>query len=274
MNRRVGGRTGELTERRELTTVTTPNRHAPRSLDRRQAFDTTNSSVGQFDLPGRLTLDAPIADSGSGEDPTAPRDASGTSDGLADDQALMAAIRGGDEGALQRLRDRHSPLLRAIVADVLPCEADVEETVQDIFLEIWRLAANYDPARGKPLGWIVRMARRRAIDRHRKNAVRFRLRQQLEAEAQAADRAHGSGSRPGGDESPAGLSDLRHFLARLLQSLPHAQREALELNFFGQLSQREIARRTGIPLGTIKTRVVLALKKLAHLTAAYDAELR
>ena len=241
--------------------------------------DSTNVTVNQLDLPKPFAHDVLLAvaagDFDLSRDP-APRGVTANSDDkpAESDEALMSAIQAGDEAALEELRQRHRPLLRAVAADVLPCEADVEETVQDIFLEIWRLAANYDPARGKPLGWIVRMTRRRAIDRHRKNAVRFRLRLQLEAEAQAADRAHGTGSRPGGDESPAGLADLRHFLARLLQGLPRAQREALELNFFGQLSQREIARRTGIPLGTIKTRLVLALKKLALLSAAYDTELR
>ena len=190
------------------------------------------------------------------------------------DEALMAAIQRGDEAALQSLRTRYLGTLRAIVARALPCDADVDETVQDIFLEIWRMAANYDPARGKPLGWIIRMTRRRAIDRQRKNSVRSRLGQHLAAEAQAEKICLGSGGRPGRDESPAGLSDLRRFIDRLLQGPPCGQREALELNFFGQLSQREIARRTGTPLGTVKTRLELALKKLASLSAAFGPELR
>ena len=186
----------------------------------------------------------------------------------------MTAIQAGDEAALEDLRQRHWPLIRFVVAKTLPCAADVEETVQDIFLEIWRCATNYDPALGKPLGWMVRVARRRAIDRHRKNAVRLRLRQQLEADALADDWTQGNGSRPGADHSPAGLSDLRRFLELQLEALPSGQREALRLNFFGQLSQREIARRTGIPLGTIKTRLLLALKRLAGLTEAYREQLR
>lgn len=191
----------------------------------------------------------------------------------AGDVARMKAVQRGDEAALEELRRRYWALLCSVVAQTLPCAADVEETVQDIFLEVWRGAANYDPALGKPLGWIMRVARRRAIDRHRKNAVRLRLRQQLEAEALAEDWTQGSGGRPGADQSPAGLSDLRRFLERQLEILPSAQREALRLNFFGQLSQREIARRTGIPLGTIKTRLELALKRLAVLTAAHRGQL-
>lgn len=192
-------------------------------------------------------------------------------DFTSDDERLMAAINAGEQAALQQLHDRYRPLLKKIISEILPNESDVEETLQDIFMEIWNRARNFDPARGKPLGWIIRMARRRAIDHYRKIRVRAGVTEKLTVEA-ADDAAHAA-TAPKMDESSASLPDLRHFLTTLVEDLPNEQGEVVRLNYFRQMSQREIAHTTGIPLGTIKTRLVLALKKLSQKSAPYREEL-
>lgn len=196
---------------------------------------------------------------------------SSATDFTADDERLMSAINNRDQAALNALHARYRPLLKKIVSEILPNESDVEETLQDIFMEIWNRAANFDPTRGKPLGWIIRMARRRAIDHYRKIRVRSGVTEKLTAEAEE-DAAH-TATTPKMSESAASLPDLRHFLTHLVQDLPREQGEVVRLNYFMQMSQREIAHFTGIPLGTIKTRLVLALKKLAQKSAPYREEL-
>ena len=188
-----------------------------------------------------------------------------------EDERLMLAIQRGDQSALDELYGRYRSLLKKIVMEILSNEADAEETLQDIFVEIWNRAGNFDPERGKPLGWIIRMTRRRAIDHYRKIRVRSNVtdKLQLEAEEDAAQTA----TVPKVDEPSASLPDLRRFLLNLVGELPSEQSEVVRLNYFRQLSQREIAHQTGIPLGTIKTRLVLALKKLSQKSAPFREEL-
>ena len=192
-------------------------------------------------------------------------------DFTADDERLMAAIQNGDQSAIGALHARYRPLLQKIVSEILPNESDVEETLQDVFMEIWNRACNFDPARGKPLGWIIRMTRRRAIDHYRKIRVRSNVTDKLTLEAQ--EDAANTASMPKMDQSAASLPDMNHFLTELVNELPREQSEVVRLNYFRQMSQREIAHFTGVPLGTIKTRLVLALKKLSAKSAPFREEL-
>ena len=188
-----------------------------------------------------------------------------------DDERLMLAIQGGDQSAINELYDRYRPLLKKIILEILANDADAEETLQDIFVEIWNRAANFDPARGKALGWIIRMTRRRAIDHYRKIRVRAGVTEKLHHDAEE-DSAH-TATVPKVSDSAATLPDLRRFLLNIVADLPPEQSEVVRMNYFRQMSQREIAHHTGIPLGTIKTRLVLALKKLAQKSAPYREEL-
>lgn len=188
-----------------------------------------------------------------------------------DDERLMLAIQRREQAALDALYARYRSLLKKIVMEILSNEADAEETLQDIFVEIWNRAANFDPERGKALGWIIRMTRRRAIDHYRKIRVRAGVTEKLHAEAEE-DAAH-TATVPKVDEPSASLPDLRRFLLDIVGELPREQSEVVRMNYFRQLSQREIAHQTGIPLGTIKTRLVLALKKLSQKSAPFREEL-
>ena len=170
------------------------------------------------------------------------------------DEELMARIQARDDQAIAVLYRRHTALLRTVVGRILNNDSDVDDQLQDVFLEVWRQAEHYDVEKGKALGWIVTLARRRAIDKLRKKQSYFRAQERLREEPEPAPH-HGA------DEEVA-ASDTADIFRRVIATLPAAQREALDYAFYRGLSQREIAAQTGIPLGTIKTRIELALRKV------------
>ena len=201
------------------------------------------------------TLDQPAVPAVKGAEPT--------------DEQLMQAIIERDQASLNQLYGRYRVLINKIVMEILPNEADAEEALQDVFMEIWSRAANFDVRKGKPLGWIICMARRRAIDHYRKIRRRADASEKLRQEGES-----GNGNIPGvesavpvnsgGGQNAAATSDLRAFLSDVILSLPEEQGRVIRLSYFEEMSQREIAMKTGIPLGTIKTRLDLALRKLAN----------
>jgi len=130
----------------------------------------------------------------------------------------------------------------------------------EVFFEAWNNATKYSAEKGKALGWLVTMARRRGIDRLRKRQSYSRATDRLQVEVEHDPEAWISGRDPDGDTERA---DVRAFIRAKMLELPAFQREAIEYAFFKGMSQREIAAHTGIPLGTIKTRIELGLKKLS-----------
>ena len=190
------------------------------------------------------------------------------------DETLMQAIINREQTGLDQLYARYRPLINKIVAEILPNGADAEEALQDVFMEIWNRAANFDVKKGKPLGWIICMARRRAIDHYRKIRRRAEASEKLRL---AADETPGQGTAHPimasiHDDRPV-TADLRKFLLDIIRSLPAEQGSVIHMSYFNEMSQREIALRTGIPLGTIKTRLDLALRKLTQKSMPYRAEL-
>jgi RNA polymerase sigma-70 factor (ECF subfamily) len=170
------------------------------------------------------------------------------------DEELMARVQAQDDQAIAILYRRHTPLLRTVIGRILNHNCDVDDQIQEVFLEVWRQAAHYDAAKGKALGWIVTLARRRAIDKLRKKQTYFRAQERLRAEPEPAP-YHGA-------DDEAAASEMAGIFRRVIATLPVLQREALNFAFYRGLSQREIAAHTGIPLGTIKTRLELALRKV------------
>ena len=193
---------------------------------------------------------------------------------VAGDEELMARIQARESVALDQLYARYRPLIGKIVLEILPNESDAEEALQDVFMEIWNRAANFDARKGKPLGWIICLARRRAIDHYRKIRRRADASEKLRLENDAGQGALGEsflGTKSG--EAASAATDVKQFLARIIESLPAEQGRVIQLSYFKEMSQREIASRTGIPLGTIKTRLDLALRKLAQKSMPYRKEL-
>jgi RNA polymerase sigma-70 factor, ECF subfamily len=175
------------------------------------------------------------------------------------DEALMEAITAQRPEALTEFYSRHGGRLKSVIGNVVHEEGDADDVLQDILLQIWHEADHYSPKAGKLLGWVVTLARRRAIDRLRRKQAycRAKERYQEHVSEPAASENHSSS-----DE--ISRADLRQFLHRRLNVLPHQQREALELAFFAGMSHREIAAVTRAPLGTVKTRLELGLQKLTQ----------
>jgi len=172
----------------------------------------------------------------------------------------MTQVAGGDSKALEKLFDRHAGVIKSVIFKIIHNEAEAEDVLMEVFFEAWNNAAKYSAEKGKALGWLVTMARRRGIDRLRKRQSYSRATDRFQVEVEHDAEAWISGHDPNGDTERA---DVRVFIRTKMQELPPFQREAIEYAFFKGMSQREIAAHTGIPLGTIKTRIELGLKKLS-----------
>jgi len=182
------------------------------------------------------------------------------------DEQLMERIQKGDETALAVLSRRHHALIRTVISRMISNDHDVDELVQECLLEVWRHAANYHAEKGKVLGWIVTLARRRTIDRIRRKTAYSRAQDRFREESDC-EAAHA-----GADEE-ASQNDRAEEVSRLIAKLPEAQQVVVRLTFYQGMSQRQIAAQTGIPLGTIKTRLELAQRKLRAAVLAFG-ELR
>jgi RNA polymerase sigma-70 factor, ECF subfamily len=185
-----------------------------------------------------------------------------------DDAELLRRMAAGDEAALGALYDRWAPLVHSVVMRVVGDADDAEELVEETFWQAWRQAGRYDASRGGISGWLVVMARSRALDR-----VRLRGWQR----AGAAESMDGATSPEpvidvGGPLDAAELDETRRIVRAALERLPAEQRETVEMAYFRGMSQTEIAAATGQPLGTVKTRARLALQKLREALSVLREE--
>ena len=165
------------------------------------------------------------------------------------DEELIGRVAEEDEQALSELYDRYSRVVYATGLRLLGDASLAEELVQDAFTNVWRGAASFDPHRASFATWLYRITRNRAVDLARRR--RARPRSAGEDALQIVS---------GGPEPEASVDGWD--VARALSGIPEEHREVLTLAYFEGLSQREISRRTGIPLGTIKSRTTAALKRL------------
>ena len=178
--------------------------------------------------------------------------------GAPSDLALMQAIQAEDPDALALLYDRYNGILKALILRVVHNEAEADDLLQEIFMEIWNQAKNFSAQKGKPLGWMVTLARRRAIDGLRKKQAYARAEERLQNETEQQPDAWVHNAT----EEAIVLGDTRDLMRKVIAGLPPAQQQAIDLAFFQGMSQREIAAKTNTPLGTVKTRLELGLKKI------------
>ena len=174
------------------------------------------------------------------------------------DGALLARMLRHDEGALADLYDRHARVLFALALRIVGDRALAEEVLQDAFLQCWRHAVHYDPARGSVAAWLIGVTRNRAIDLLRSRQHRARVRENHFF----TEPGDGRDADAGGRED---IALLRQVVGTALDRLPYVQREAIELAYYGGLTQREIAARQGQPLGTVKTRMRSGLERLHEM---------
>ena len=172
-----------------------------------------------------------------------------------DDKELVQAIAERRPEAVSELYDRFSSMLLALAQRVLGDISEAEEILQEAFLQVWKQAGRYDPKRSSVSTWLVLITRSRAIDRLRSRRVKQKT-------LTAAQR-----ETPVTHTSPVGVrhvfrQEQRQRLQVELSRLPSEQHQVLEMAFYQGMTQSEIAKQTGIPLGTVKTRTLLAMKKL------------
>src|ERR1041385_3745952 len=145
--------------------------------------------------------------------------------GAPSDLELMNAIQAEDPDALSQLYDRYNGILKALILRVIHNEAEADDLLREIFMEIWKQAKNFSPEKGKPLGWMVTLARRRAIDGLRKKQAYQRAEERLQAEIEQQPDAWVQNTT----EEAITFSDTRILVRKVLDKIPPAQQEAIEL---------------------------------------------
>src|SRR5437899_1237048 len=170
------------------------------------------------------------------------------------DEALVLLAARSQQGALAELYDRYGRPAYGLALRVLRDQALAEDAVQEAFLTVWRSASRFVPERGKASTWILTLVHRRAVDTVRREQRR---------RADSLDRT----AEPSveGAEEDAFLRLQRERVQAALRHLPDAQREALELAYYGGFTQSELAERLGQPLGTIKSRMFGGLSRMREL---------
>lgn len=207
------------------------------------------SNVAHWTRPGQR---------GAGQE----RDAQTTDPAI--DRALVLRVAARDESGLAGLYDRYSAQVNGLALTILRDPALAEEVTHDVFLRVWERPEAFDPARGTFAGWLFRVARNRAIDllrRHRESSL---------GDLESGPGAWIADPDPTPEEQT--LTGLRRLeVLNALDSLPADQRRLLEMAYYTGLSQREIAERLERPLGTVKSQIRSAMRRLADRLVATDA---
>jgi RNA polymerase sigma-70 factor, ECF subfamily len=172
----------------------------------------------------------------------------------ASDAALIERIVQRDESALAELYDRYAGVLASVLNRILRDTQAAEEILQDIFFQLWRAPSRFDASRGSLPGWLMVIARNRAISRLRRHNP-----------AAGEELMENSVVLPSNLESAMAQQQLLGRVKGALENLPKEQRAAIELAYFEGLTHSEIAQRTGDPLGTVKTRLRSAVETLKRL---------
>lgn len=171
------------------------------------------------------------------------------------DLALIKRVVACDEKALALLYDRYSGLVCAVVTRILRDASAAEEILQDVFYQLWRTAARFDPARGSLPGWLLVVARNRAISR-------LRHRGPIRNDDDSSENLENIVAEPFPLESVIAQQQMMGKVKAALDLLPVEQRQVVELAYFEGMTHSEIAQKTGDPLGTVKTRIRSAVEVL------------
>jgi len=179
-----------------------------------------------------------------------------------DERSLILRLKARDDRALAELYDALAPWVLGLASRILRDDGEAEEVLGDVFVEVWAQIHQHEPSRGPLVPWVLSIARNRALD-----ALRRRHRWWRKAERWgAAQRLEDDGVVPPPDPAEAAVPGwpVHQEVHAALAALPADQRRVVLLAYFGGLTHSEIARRTGQPLGTVKTRLRIAHSKLAE----------
>ena len=185
------------------------------------------------------------------------------------DEELAPRIAAGESRALEVLYDRHAPLVLGLAFKIVGDRAAAEDVLQETFWRVWKLGASYRADRGSLRAWMLQVARNLAIDAYRRRNSRPRPVTEADGSDSLLDQV------PDPETGPAGQSLLRLQRTQILhalESLPPVQRQAIEMAYFHGLTRQQIAETTGEALGTIHTRVRLALQKLRQELGSEEFE--
>ena len=172
------------------------------------------------------------------------------------DLDLLRRIARQEEAALAEFYDGHAKTVFAFLCRMFSDRIEAEDVLQETFLQVWREAVRYDPLRGSPIAWLIKIARSRGIDRLRQ------LRLKAKRDGGPIEEWHEQLQTQPSVEAMAMEQATHRGIYREMDKLPLEQRDAIMLAFFGGLTHHEIAKRLGVPMGTIKTRIRLGMQKL------------
>ena len=175
-----------------------------------------------------------------------------------EDQDLLRRIVTKDATAFSAFFDRYNQLAFSLVFRILKVREDAEDVLVDVFWQVWRQADRYDPSRGKPVAWLLTIARTRAIDSLRSGSRR-----------ESATESPVAGDPPLEHKDPFVLADTRRAVREALKELPESQRVALEMAYFDGMSHTEIAAALNKPLGTMKDHIRNGMLSLRKRLKAY-----
>ena len=180
---------------------------------------------------------------------------------------LVGQIAEGNQDALAGLYDSTSRIVYGLALRILGDASSAEEILFEVYHQVWRTAKSFDASRGKVTSWLVSMTRSRAIDALRARQARgANIAQPIEELSNLQD----SRSGPEGDSVQSSRAQV---VRKSVAELPPDQRKPIELAFFSGLTHGEIAARTGLPLGTVKTRIRSGMMRLRELLAPYQERL-
>ncbi|AKU95987.1 RNA polymerase sigma-70 factor [Labilithrix luteola] len=192
-------------------------------------------------------------------EPPPPSVSHGQGDACETDEALVARLGSGDEEALRSLHQRYAALVFTVAARFVDA-ATAEEVVQDVFVTLWKKHATFDPARGAFKSWIIQITRHRSLNELRRRRGHDGQRGQRDQRDEPLEELSDDAIEP--DEAQW-LAHRRDVIRAAVEALPAAQRQALSLAFFDELTHEQIATVLRTPVGTTKTRIRLGLKRLA-----------
>jgi RNA polymerase sigma-70 factor (ECF subfamily) len=176
------------------------------------------------------------------------------------DTSLLSAVAAGDRIAFSQLYDRMQPRVLGLCMRILRDLGQAEEVAQEVFLEVWQLSAHFDPEKGSAVGWILRKAHSRSIDRVRSSQTR-RVRDQRVGLRDLVEPHHDM-------LELVALKINSEKVGRALGTLPDAQREAIALAHLGGYSHSEVSEMLQVPIGTVKTRIRAGIDRLRVELAA------
>lgn len=182
---------------------------------------------------------------------------------------LVAAMAAGDsDRALSVFYEQYASMVLALLTKMLGSRAQAEEILQDVFVELWRRAPQYDRARGSVVAWVITVARSRALD-----ALRARTRRYEDRHLQFSER-HALGTDGGRPDVLVSSTRWHQALRQAFQQLSGDQRAALELSYFVGMSHSQIADVLNLPVGTVKSRILLGMRTLRTMLPVIHRSMR